>query len=71
MGAIFGALSGLGGLSSGVITDSGQKLGVGIGAGVAGALSTLSTALAGVEADAYSQNNCQVILQQSDAAKKH
>jgi hypothetical protein len=71
LGAVFGALSGLGGLSSGLLTDSGQKLAVGIAAGSAGAFGTISSALAGLEASTYADNNCQVVLQQSDEAKRH
>jgi hypothetical protein len=65
MGAIFGALSGVGGLGTTLATDSNVKLGIGIGSGASGAIGTLATALAGVEAAKFSTDNCQVILQQA------
>lgn len=69
LGAILGATSGAGGGIVSQLSDTGQKLGVGIAAASSGALAALATAFAGVTAGTFSQDNCPVILQQAEALK--
>jgi hypothetical protein len=72
LGAVLGAASGAGGGITSQLTDTGQKLGVGIAAASSGALAALATAFAGVTAGTFSENNCPTVLQQAaNATQAH
>jgi hypothetical protein len=62
MATIFGAGTGVSVISALVPDDRTAQLGIAIAAGISGLFGTVSTSLAGIEANAYSNGNCAVIL---------
>lgn len=65
MGTIFGGIAGSGGAADALSTDKNVQTGIGIGVVASGVLAAVSSTAAGFEADTYSTNNCQQILQQA------
>ena len=62
MGVIFSSISGAGGPTSALLSDKGQQIAVGIGAGATGILGAVAGTLAGFAADDYNQENCSTVL---------
>ncbi len=63
-GSIFGGAAGAGGGAAAGFDNTNVKTGIAIGVAASGLLAAISTAAAGIEADQYSTDNCQQILQQ-------
>jgi len=63
LGSVLGASAGAGGTAAGIVKDQGWQIAIGATAAGFGIFAALATALAGIEADAYSQGNCTEVLQ--------
>jgi hypothetical protein len=66
-GTVFGGAAGAQGTADAVVKDQTTQTAIGIGVASAGVLAAISAAAAGIEADAYSTDNCQAILSQAAA----
>lgn len=66
--SLFGGLAGAQGTVDAVVTDKTAQTGIGIGAAATGVLAAISATAAGIEADSYATDNCQVILMQAASA---
>jgi hypothetical protein len=61
-GAITGGLAGLGGAATADLSDQTTKVVTGLSAAGMGLVAGLASVAAGLEADAFSQKNCAVLL---------
>lgn len=63
-GSLFGGAAGASGGASAISDNQNVKTGVAIGAAGAGVMAAVATTAAGIEADEYTTDNCQQILQE-------
>lgn len=63
--AVFGGAAGAEGSIDAVVTDHNTQVGIAVGAGASGVIGGVAAAISGMEADAYTNNNCPTVLSQA------